>query len=104
MWIEAGHLPKWKEAEVIHGGLNKRKRNIIEAAYIATEKKNVNTADSNQPSSRQQLFAKRVAGRGRQLIRQLINIFSVVSMVLVFLAEIFILCVCMCLLVYAYAT
>ena len=40
---EAGHLPNWKEAEVIHEGLSKQKRKVMEAAYIATEK-NMNTA------------------------------------------------------------
>ena len=35
---EEGHLPQWQEAVVVHKGLQKKTRKIIEAAYITTEK------------------------------------------------------------------
>lgn len=40
---EDEHLSKRKQSKVIHTGLNKQKRKIIEAAYITMEE-NVNTA------------------------------------------------------------
>ena len=35
---EFDHLPDWEHVEALHTGLNKRKRKLVEAAYIATGK------------------------------------------------------------------
>ncbi|XP_069982210.1 uncharacterized protein [Penaeus vannamei] len=40
---EAGHLPNWKEAGIIHEGLSKHRRIVMEAVYIVTER-HMNTA------------------------------------------------------------
>ncbi|XP_037780267.1 uncharacterized protein LOC119576690 [Penaeus monodon] len=46
---EVEHLPNWKEAEIVYGGLNKQKRKIMEASYITTEN------NANTPSGRLKL-------------------------------------------------
>lgn len=43
---ETGQMPNWMESEIIHGGVNKQKRKVKEAAYLATEEK-VNTVSGS---------------------------------------------------------
>ena len=37
-----GHLPRWRDATIVHQGLSKTKRKALEAAVIATAP-NINT-------------------------------------------------------------
>ena len=38
---KAGHLPKWKEAKILQSGLDRKRRKVLEALYISTNK-NIN--------------------------------------------------------------